>query len=860
LSAKSAGTIFLLRGIKLLSIVAAIFSDSFLGVNTNYLYRQLFFMTRLLKHCFLFLLFFAFRFVGVYGASVSGKITNEKGEPLSFANVYAEATTLGTTANVDGIYKLELKPGTYRLIFRYIGYKVLEKNIEISTANINLNVELEPQKYELSEVVISASAEDPAYAIIRKAIKKRKQYLTEIREYTSDVYMKGMQKVASYPKKLFGQEIDLGPYMDTATGIIYLSESVSKFAFRQPDKKKEEMISSKVSGDSKGFSFNQASLLLFNFYENNIAFTKRGLVSPIAATAMLYYHYRLEGTFIENGITINKIEVIPIRSYDPVFRGYIYIMDDTWRIHSADLMVTKEAQLEFIDSLRVRQVYFPVDNKTWFMQSCRFGFVFNVLGFKGNGYFLGVNSNVDIKPNLPENYFGNEVLNVNADANKKDSAYWNEFRPVPLTAEENTDYHRRDSSETIRKSKLYLDSLDRKDNKLTLNKIFLTGYYYTKSFEKKSFYVSSLTQNIQFNTVEGWNASLRANYEINPEDNRDFSLTGNVRYGFSNEHLNGFLSASKIYNALKRSSWVIKAGTDVLQYNNNNPIGAFINTLYTLFGEQNYMKVYEKYFISIAHSSELFNGFHLGIGAEYSDRLPLVNTNYHTFNDISKRIYTSNNPMNPYDDTPAFIRHQSLLLSGEIRIRFAQKYMTRPYEKINLDSKYPSVFFRYIKSLPEILGSDNDYDFVSCGIQDSKSFGLAGTSSFIVEAGKFLSAKRLEFMDYKHFHGNQVVFTTLDNESFNLLNYYSYSTTAPFIEAHFEHDFGGLIFNKIPLLRKLKISEIGQLNLVSIEGRTPYYEIAAGIEKLGVFRASYSFSFMGSKPSISGLVIGIKIN
>ena len=816
-------------------------------------------MLRLLNHCFLFLLF-VFPLSGVYAASVSGKITDEKGAPLGFASVYAEGTTLGTTANIDGIYKLELKQGTYRLVFRYVGYKLLEKNIEVGAADIHLDVQLEPQKYDLNEVTVSADAEDPAYAIIRKAIKKRKQYLTEVEEYTSDVYMKGMQKVSSYPKKLLGQEIDLGPYMDTATGIIYLSESVSKFAFRQPHKHKEEMISSKVSGDSKGFSFNQASLLLFNFYESNIAFTKRGLVSPVAGTAMLYYHYRLEGTFVENGITINKIKVTPIRSYDPVFRGHIYIMDDSWRIHSADLMVTKEAQLEFIDSLRVQQVYFPADGKTWFMQSSRLSFVFNVLGFKGNGYFLGVNSNVNIKPGLPKDYFGSEVIRVNADANEKDSVYWNEFRPVLLTNEENTDYQRRDSSETIRKSQPYLDSLDRKDNKITLNKILLTGYSYKKSFEKKSFHISSLTENIQFNTVEGWNGSIHANYETTPEDFRDFTLEGSIRYGFSNERLNGFLSASKTYNAFKRSRWTVKAGTDVLQYNNNNPIGALLNSIYTILAEQNYMKVYEKHFASVSYSSELFNGFNLQLKTEYSDRLPLINTTRQVFNNIERRIYTSNNPLNPFDDTPAFINHQSFLLTGVAGIHFAQKYVTRPYEKIILDSKYPSLFFRYTKSLPGIFNSDNDYDFISGGIRGNKSFRLAGTSSFRIEVGKFLSAKRLEFMDLKHFQGNQIIFTTINNESFNLLPYYDYSTTAPFAEVHFEHDFGGLILNKIPLLRKLKISEIGQLNLVAIDGRTPYYELAAGIEKLGVFRASYSFSFSGNEAGHSGLVIGIKIN
>ena len=190
-----------------------------------------------------FILFFVLT-QEIFSATVHGKITDEKKQPLSFASVYADGSTLGTTANAEGNYKLELKPGKYILVFRYVGYKTLKKNIEVSSENISLDVVMEQQQYQLKEVTISSDAEDPAYAIIRKAIKKRKHYLTEVDEYTADVYMKGMQKVTSYPKKFFGKDIDLAPYMDTATGIIYLSESVSRFAFRQPDKHKEEIISS----------------------------------------------------------------------------------------------------------------------------------------------------------------------------------------------------------------------------------------------------------------------------------------------------------------------------------------------------------------------------------------------------------------------------------------------------------------------------------------------------------------------------------------------------------------------------------------------------------------------------------------
>ena len=80
--------------------------------------------------------------------------------------------------------------------------------------------------------------------------------------------------------------------------------------------------------------------MLIDFYKNNIQIdilSERGLVSPIANDAMFFYKYHLAGSFVENGKIIDKIEVIPKRQFDPVFRGYIYIQEDTWRIHSTDM-------------------------------------------------------------------------------------------------------------------------------------------------------------------------------------------------------------------------------------------------------------------------------------------------------------------------------------------------------------------------------------------------------------------------------------------------------------------------------------------------------------------------------------------
>lgn len=106
---------------------------------------------------------------------------------------------------------------------------------------MEINVQLNTQNVEINEIVIKANAEDPAYAVIRKAIEKRDFYLNEIKNYTCEAYVKGIQKVKNVPKKMMGKDIGtLGGILDTSgTGIVYLSESISKYYFKAPyDKKK----------------------------------------------------------------------------------------------------------------------------------------------------------------------------------------------------------------------------------------------------------------------------------------------------------------------------------------------------------------------------------------------------------------------------------------------------------------------------------------------------------------------------------------------------------------------------------------------------------------------------------------------
>ena len=127
-----------------------------------------------MKYLYLLLLVFSNNIFT--SAQDSGKVTDSNGDPLPFASIYVQGTTNGTTSNVEGNYEFELEKGTYQLVFQFVGFKQKTKTLVIDNQRVKLDVVLDAESFGLNEIVVAADAEDPAYAIIKQAQKKRKYY------------------------------------------------------------------------------------------------------------------------------------------------------------------------------------------------------------------------------------------------------------------------------------------------------------------------------------------------------------------------------------------------------------------------------------------------------------------------------------------------------------------------------------------------------------------------------------------------------------------------------------------------------------------------------------------------------------
>lgn len=813
-----------------------------------------------MRWCFVFL-FLNCSFLYSQNYLISGKVS-AKNETLPFASITIKGKNTGTSANQEGQYSLKLSKGTYTLVFQYIGYKSKELSVELDK-NTHLDVELQLDGISLNEITIVAG-EDPAYPIMREAIKKREYYLSQVKTYSCQTYVKGMQRLKSIPEQLRKLvQMQSGEKLDSSQlGILYLSESESRYYFAYPNQQKEILFSSKMSGASQGFSFNQFNQMRFEFNENLVnikGLAERPIVSPLHHNATWYYKFRLMGSFEEDGRLTHKIYIKPKQASNPCFEGVIYVQDQSWRLSGLDLMLTKTQKIKFLDTLHLRQIFAPVSGDSiWLPVSHNISFNFKFMGIVGDGYGHASVKAFEVNPDLGKDFFGNELLKIEDDANKKDSAYWNKQRSIPLTEEEKKDYRKKDSLELVTSDPDYKDSADRVRNRFRFANLFF-GYTYHSS--KNRLNINSpgiVSSGIQYNTVEGVNLNYVFTLNKSFEDERIKRLNGKVRYGFSNALWGGELGYNYFYNPKKFSRYGFKVKSIVEQFNMADPITPIVNSLYTLFMNENYMKLFKESAVEGSYFSEVSNGVFFNAVVKYAQRDPLKNTADYLWVDNKNKLFTSNDPQHQNTEDSAFVSNRAFTTEFSFSFRFKQKYISRPNQKVIMGSKYPRLNLSYKKAIPT-LQTQTKYDLLSLMIYDDVSLGLFGKLGYRLRGGGFIGSKTMSFMDYKHFLGNQTIFNTNDYlNSYRLLPYYEFSADQWYAEAHAEHHFNGFIFNAIPLVKKLKAQEVVGAHFLFNNKLNQYYEINFAIENIfGFMRIDYVLAYGLNNKVRSGFTIGI---
>ncbi|HMP28817.1 MAG TPA: DUF5686 family protein, partial [Saprospiraceae bacterium] len=340
-------------------------------------------------------------------------------------------------------------------------------------------------------------------------------------------------------------------------------------------------------------------------------------------------------------------------------------------------------------------------------------FSVNFFGFKAQGYFNYIFLDYDL--NFVQEKKNAEILSVDKLANKKDSAYWTEIRPIPLTDLEIKDYEKKDSLNQVWNSKAYKDSLDNANNKFKINNLMF-GYRYRNSSKNYSLFINSPANTLQFNAIEGTNIQLPMTY-TKRDTNQDtrYTVESFLQYGFNDEKFKYGIRTSFVLNKNRLSKLTFTWSDRYEQFDETRPVGNFSNTFNSLLYKDNYGRYFDQKLLKIGFQSEIINGLLSTVSFAWDERKSLENTTNFSYLKKDKN-YKANNirSLEGY-----LLDDNSLTVDLGIRIRIGQKYMSLIDDKVRVQSKWPSILVHVKSALPI---ADNYVSYTKADISISKNY------------------------------------------------------------------------------------------------------------------------------------------
>ena len=845
---------------------------------------------------------------------IKGTVSGEKNEPLPFATVYIRNLNTGTTTNIEGDYEVKLPPGKYDVVFQYIGYESVVHFFEVTEGFATYNLSLKPRTILLKEIEIRSGKEDPAYSIMRKAIGKASFHANQLDAYDARVYIKGSGRIINVPfflrKKLAEEGID--------STMAFASESVNELHYERPNTYSQKVVAVFSQGDDNGTGPGQ--FITSSFYEPKVV----EAISPLSPKAFAYYKFHYDGFFVDGDHVINKITVTPRSRGDDVFEGTIFIVDELWSIHSLDLTMYKlgiEFKLQQVYNPIEEKAWLPVSYH-FDVAGSFFGFNFEYKYLATlSDYKITLNPDLDIpvtvidekaerekaaevkkktkgeetleklasnkevtrkdlrklvkeyeKQEMEEVEFPEIISNISFKVDSttsfnNDSTFWTNMRPVPLTEYEIRGYAQDTVSSDVeinvgsdKKKKNRQDSTrQRKPRKFQVKDLVMGDSY--KTGDNSRFYIKSPLETAGFNTVEGFNFAYEMYLSRSYTNGNRLQLGPVARYAFAREKLTGKFYTD-LHHSEGKANTRLEGGRYVQQLNAEEPIHPHLNTAYSLLLKENYLKLYEKDFVRLAHEKKYSDYFSLRASGEFARRRSLANNSGYSLFRHEGKSYSTNQPQNAELGLTGFVPHNALVLDISADYKPWLKYQMKNGSKNLIKKSSPTFSLLYRKGISGMFASDVDFDLLDIGISHSFDWGIRGKVDVKVNAGKFLNDRSLYFMDFKHFPGNQTWFSPMDpTKTYRLLDYYYYSTGDQYVTAFVHNQFRKLALTQLRFFRMKGVKENLFVNYLGTPASNHYTEVGYGLDYLfRVFRVEAIAAFEDGRYATWGVRVGIATN
>jgi len=841
--------------------------------------KRLAFRILLMKHFFWYLLLGCIT-VATSQTSVSGVVLDESGQSIPFVNVYFKNSSEGTITNEQGKFQLYSSNTHNTLVISYIGYQTLEHKIVGKNA-YNLKFVLKEGE-QLQEVVVVnkpkkhlKKKDNPAYPILQKIWdNKKRNQLKHLDAYEYKTY--SMLEVdlnhldSAFMKKVLGKGFDsitkiiqkknANDWFDVP---IYMREFFEMvYINNQLNKEKKEKFAERITGvAAEGLAYDKVSVAYkeFDIYENNIKVLEKFFVSPLSTDAYSMYEYVLQDSLVDSGRKFYQIYFFPRQEGDLVFTGSMKVDAALNSVAEINMQLGKNTNLNMVRGMNIDKKFKLINGDYYVLTDTDFEADFTLVTSSDEEKGVYIKNRLvyqDFVPNKPkeEEFYDKTTKQISASQYEKDEQFWNENAVL---------------SEYVKKNHQIIVELQNNKKIKSINgfvNLLTTGNIPVF----KNFQLGSLWLAFNRNNVEGTRVRLGLRNYASKDDR--FRINTYAAYGFEDKEWKygaeiKYLAAQdpRLILGVSYMNDFEQISAKVLQDNEllmrNFGVGA-------LFVRGNNFSLTHNRRFSTEIKYEFNDNLHLSLAGIYQDMTSASPENFST-------QYVDRNG-NIQDKVHGYSTSLTLAFTpGRLPYGFG---VERKYSLKN----FATYLFRYTKGFSGITGKDFDYHRLQASVRKTFQIGKFGFLNSYVEGSKLIGTVPIVLMT--PIHANQTY--SVVNSTFSLLNYYDLMADQ-YVLGQFDYHLNGLLFNRLPLIKKLKWREVGffrtvygtvnnsnsAINLSNIPyvapDKRPYQEYGFGIENIGygnlrplridfTWRNQYEFQNPHNTTPKFGVLVGVK--
>ena len=750
-------------------------------------------------------------------AQLRGYIIDEAtGDSIPYASAIYRGHNVAVASNINGQFTIARHEG-WVLTFSAVGY--ISKSITItSSTKQNFNVKLKPDTKALKEVVVKTKRRrysrknNPAVELMKKVVEAKKRTDLDNRDYyqynkyqkltlaLNDITPEKLEDPKMKKKPWLKDQVEKCEYNGKLILPISVDETVTQKIYRKHPHSEKNIVKGQNSTGvndlfQTGDILNTVLKDVFsdvNIYDDQIRLLQYPFTSPIGKDAVAFYRFYIMDTlYVERDKCIH-LHFLPNNQQDFGFRGDIYILaDSSYQVKRCELTIPKKSDVNFVENMKIVQEFTQLPDSTWVLSVDDMLAEIKLASFIKEAAVIRTTRLTDYAFDpLPKQLFKGKAKDVKeADAMMRDEAFWNKYRQVSLTKSESKMDAFVNNLSQIKGFKYIIFGL----------KALIENFVETGNPSKVD--IGPINTMLTSNPVDGLRTRISA--QTTAKLNPHWFASGYFARGWKSEK--NYYKADLTYSFNKKEylprEFPKRTLTLSSTYDIMAPSDKFMKTdkdnVFTSFkwSKVNKMMFYNRQ--EIKYEREEDWGFKTTLGFKAEENEGALGLNFTPLSQYSQKYTDGNVLLEPNSN-----KFRTSEFHAEFRFAPGETYINTKQRRLKINLDAPVFILGHTVGIKGFLGGDYRYNFTEASIYKRFWMKSWGKIDCYLKGGIQWNQVPYPLLIMPETNLSYII----QDETFELIDNMEFLNDR-FASLYISWDFNGKIFNRIPLLKKLKWRE-----------------------------------------------------